>query len=692
MRGVLLNLPLVLKDSPTLSHYQSVWRTHRGWMMAAGIALAVYLLTMSRTVHVGDSGEFALVFKTLGIAHPPGYPLFTLIGRVFVSLLGFLKPALSANLLTALLAVCAIPVLFYLAGGAKNALVACLLGLIWAFSPFFWAESSAVETYALNLTLIAVLSALAFSHLQKKWYLVAYLLGLSLAHHLSALAILPGLILMFVVDKRSRRTTSLPILFALLMLGLSIYLYLPIRSSLSPIADWGHPATLAALFHHITGAQYHYAVSTEGGNVLESFGVLGSIILKNWSILGLLLVVFGAVVGFAKQRGKTIFALLLLLSNVLMTSLYRIPDIESYYLPALLACWLLASEALLWLLDRAANRTVRLAVPVLLGAAALILLITNYRPLDLSRNRLAESYGKLILDTAEKGLLFTQDDNSSFTTMYLRYAEGYRPDVEIFDQSSRLYALCVRASGLSDRNVLDYRTARAVLLEKAAGPKYLSKSHFPYSEDWYSVRSRLYSQGVVYSLNPPARPASLFPLPETIATTDFKIRQIAINLALCRAETFLTQARSDSAAADDFRRGFDLLGDEPRGSLWNQLGIAYRHFGQEDLALRSYDRALKASRLNEKEQGEIAFNISNIYKDRGNRLSAAGDFAGAVRAFEEALQYDPANPKLLYNVGIIYYQYLQQPQKALPYLRQYLAGNPGDEKVGKIVEAATAPP
>ncbi|HEX7343371.1 MAG TPA: DUF2723 domain-containing protein [bacterium] len=676
----------MLKNESSISPYRTAWRAHGGWIAAASIAVVMYLLTMSRTVHVGDCGEFALVFKILGIAHPPGYPLFTLIGSVFASLFGFLKPALSANLLTAVLAVCAIPALFYLTGGPKNPLLGCLLCLIWALSPIFWSEATAVEVYALNLTLIAALSALVFSGFDKKWYLIAYLLGLSLAHHLSSLALLPGLILVFLVDAPSRRTVSLPILFALLVLGLSVYLYLPVRSLLSPIADWGHPATLAALFHHVTGAQYHYAVSLEGGNILESLGLLSSIILKNWSIVGLLLVILGAAVGIIRQRWKTIFALLLLAANVLMASLYRIPDIESYLLPALLACWLLAAEGIFWLWARVANPSFKYAFPALLGIAALIQLITNYRPMDRSRDRLAENYGKLILDTAEEGLLFTQDDNSSFTTMYLRYAENYRPDVEIFDQSSRLYALCVRASELSGRPVQDYKTARDILLEKSPGPKYLAKSHFPYSEEWYSVKSRLYSQGILYSLNPPTRPASFFPLPEILAASDFKIRQIAINLALCRAETFLTQSRPDSAAAGaDFRRAFDLFGDEPRGALWNQLGISYRHFGQEDLALKSYDRALKAPRLNEKERGEIIFNISNIYKDRGNRLTAAGDFAGAVNAFEAALKCDPANPKLLYNVGILYLQYLQQPQKGLPYLQQYLAANPGDEQVRQII-------
>jgi hypothetical protein len=47
------------------------------------VDLSVYLLTLAPTVQFIDSGELAVVCKTLGIAHPTGYPLYTLLGRLF---------------------------------------------------------------------------------------------------------------------------------------------------------------------------------------------------------------------------------------------------------------------------------------------------------------------------------------------------------------------------------------------------------------------------------------------------------------------------------------------------------------------------------------------------------------------------------------------------------------------------------
>ena len=46
------------------------------------ISAAVYKLTLCPTVEFIDSGELALACKNLGIAHPTGYPLYTLLGRL----------------------------------------------------------------------------------------------------------------------------------------------------------------------------------------------------------------------------------------------------------------------------------------------------------------------------------------------------------------------------------------------------------------------------------------------------------------------------------------------------------------------------------------------------------------------------------------------------------------------------------
>jgi len=68
-----------------------------------GATFAAYALTAARSVCWGDSAEFVTVATTLGIAHPPGYPLYTLLGALVVRL-PFGTPFLRMSLLSALFA------------------------------------------------------------------------------------------------------------------------------------------------------------------------------------------------------------------------------------------------------------------------------------------------------------------------------------------------------------------------------------------------------------------------------------------------------------------------------------------------------------------------------------------------------------------------------------------------------------
>ncbi len=82
----------------------------RAWLTPARVALglavaafALYVATLAPGLLPADSGEFQLVAATLGIAHPPGYPLYTLLGWLFTRLTPA-NPAWGLNLLSAVIA------------------------------------------------------------------------------------------------------------------------------------------------------------------------------------------------------------------------------------------------------------------------------------------------------------------------------------------------------------------------------------------------------------------------------------------------------------------------------------------------------------------------------------------------------------------------------------------------------------
>ncbi|XP_068568935.1 protein O-mannosyl-transferase TMEM260-like, partial [Cebidichthys violaceus] len=69
----------------------------------AAVVAALYVPRVQRTVPGGDSGELITTACELGVAHPPGYPVFTLLARLAMCLLPSLSPAHSVNLMSSLL-------------------------------------------------------------------------------------------------------------------------------------------------------------------------------------------------------------------------------------------------------------------------------------------------------------------------------------------------------------------------------------------------------------------------------------------------------------------------------------------------------------------------------------------------------------------------------------------------------------
>ncbi len=98
-----------------------------------------------------DSLEFHVVLPTLGIAHPSGYPLYTLLGKLATALIPFRDPAGRANLLSALAAALAMAILYLVArrfAGSRPA--AAVATVAFAISPAWWSQATLAEVYALH--------------------------------------------------------------------------------------------------------------------------------------------------------------------------------------------------------------------------------------------------------------------------------------------------------------------------------------------------------------------------------------------------------------------------------------------------------------------------------------------------------------------------------------------------------------
>ena len=137
-------------------------------LVAALIAFIVHWLTLAHTItwrHNGaDGGDLVTAAFVLGIPHPPGYPLYTLLAFFFARN-PFFEPARGVAIFSALCASASVYVLAR-AGTAvqtfevsqtSKVLVASLAALAFAFAPLVWSQAIIPEVYALNLFFVALI-------------------------------------------------------------------------------------------------------------------------------------------------------------------------------------------------------------------------------------------------------------------------------------------------------------------------------------------------------------------------------------------------------------------------------------------------------------------------------------------------------------------------------------------------------
>jgi hypothetical protein len=183
----------------------------------------VYFKTLAPTVFWIDSGELATVCFSLGIAHPTGYPVYTLIGRLF-SLLPLGSPVQNLNLLSLffisfsnlflfLVLLAIFELLFPELQKSWRSYISLVSTLIFSFSPTLWSQATSNEVYALNSLLNAILFYLILSQLNLKsrgklaqsdkyLYLFFFLYGLSFGNHLSTVLLFPGFVFLFLMIYR----------------------------------------------------------------------------------------------------------------------------------------------------------------------------------------------------------------------------------------------------------------------------------------------------------------------------------------------------------------------------------------------------------------------------------------------------------------------------------------------------------
>ncbi len=276
----------------------------------------VYFFSGATTVTGEDSGSFHQALLFFGVNHPPGYPLYTLLGGIFVHLLGLFKittlPHL-VNLFSALWALVSLYILNRVLIQLKFSLISRAFALlIAAFSLGFWSQANVAEVYTMNvgLSLFAIYLWLRYEeNSDQNLYLFSFVAGLALSHHypLFILSVFPFVVLRLYKQPKLLNIRSLAKNLGFLFLGLTPYLFLFYRTYIdSGTYIFGNLYDLADIFSHISRKQYS-VVDDQGASFkdkLQYLKFLGELFFDNF-LLFIALIPMG-ILSFYKNR-KTLF-------------------------------------------------------------------------------------------------------------------------------------------------------------------------------------------------------------------------------------------------------------------------------------------------------------------------------------------------------------------------------------------------
>jgi hypothetical protein len=505
------------------------------------LSLILYVQTLAPSVAAlfDDTLEFPLVAYRLGIAHPTGYPLYTLLGKL-LSLGPWQNVAWSVNLLSAVAGALTVALVYLVARQVtRRRLPALLSAAALAVSPVFWSQAVVAEVYTLNSAFVAALLWLALGWARQPWrpvtpfslllvdlpqrealflpgeglgmrlpaavrraawhaytfyrrlypavpprrrlqpglliFALALVYGLGLTHHRTVLLLAPALLLFVLLVEprvlgraallgpehpdrpRWRRFAGRPavVLAFCLLVPLFLYLYLPVRGQVGSL-DGTYVNTWRGFWQWVMASGYNAFL---GENPLArdlGAAFYAELFWQQFGPVGLALALVG-LIGLLRRPKALALTGLAFLTYVAFAFVYRVPDVEVFFIPAFLLVAIWIGVGIDYAADLLRLRGPSLALRRLLASCLLLLFLAaivqplliaarRYPDLDWGRHWIVHDYGLYALeqalpanDSTVVGLL-----GEMTLLRYFQDTVGLRPDVETIaadDEAARREAV-----------------------------------------------------------------------------------------------------------------------------------------------------------------------------------------------------------------------------------------------------------
>jgi len=767
------------------------------------IPLVVYTLTMAPTLVFWDSGEFIATAYILGIAHSPGTPLFTLVGRVFAMLPLPLNAAARVNVLSVLSGALAVLMGYLIAVSTIRFMYPSLKGrlarfmtyagpftgsLFLAFSYTHWLDSTETEVYALNLFVMGLCTWLALQwyqnpsghaqrpaavagvrerldeeerrergHSRGLVYLIVYLLALGISFHLGTVLVYGGIFLLFLLVREKAFSNAELIIYTfgfavlladmtlyksigatiagllifaaliawstakkgrfalaaagLLALGISVHLFMYIRSHLDPGIDMVDPETWRAMHYHLRREQYPpsnifvrkapllWQFQYFGGYFREQFRMFGDVRLGIFNIgaaataIPVALGLYGVAANFVRERKLWVLNFTNLIVNSLGLILYlnfsanEVRDRDYFYAGAFFFFAVFIGIGVTSLLVYAAEYfkskgkdPASYVVPV--GVLCVLLSILparhNWFTHDRSNYYVAQDYARNMLAGLEPdAIVFTGGDNDTYPLWYIQSVERYRTDVRVIvltllntpwyvkqmrdrepkapitltdTEIERMHPIGLKDGGVAYND--DIMVQHIIQMTEWKRPIYFATSVA--SAKWKPYEQYLETQGLVMRLVPRQGSRML---------NAFMIQR-------CFGDLF----RFRGILTANGRVDASIYKEKDLNITLNNYGVAAAELSNACGREKDYAGAVRWM--------EVALNFAPYLKPANVMLGTYyflnNDRAAAIEHYRKMMQLDPAEPEYALRLAWIYSE--SEPESAIRTIDEALARMPDNRQ------------
>ncbi len=428
--------------------------------------LALYIFTLSLDILPADSGEYQVVVPLLGVAHPPGFSLYTLLGKLFITLIRVGTYAYRLNLfsafissLTLILVNRAVYRLAHSSHAPHSSLFASRLpGLLAAFtlgvSTTFWSQATTTNIRSLMalLTALAVYALVEYrlNPTVNRLAFFAFTLSLAVVHHLSIAFIAIVLVFAAILFAPSPRHLVTP--KTLLQLSVSaltpliILLYLPIRGAAHAFLAPPGLDTLSGFFQHVLGLGFggDFFYFANFAAIPDRLAILLNIFLFQFNAATLILLTLGLILSFFRDWKLALALTLAFAVHCFVAITYRAPQTVEYLLPAYVILVIMAAGGLPLVAGNSpiARRLSSIVFHCSLFIAALFVFLRNLPAyLYLAHDTSTRDYAESALTLAPPNAVILSSWHYATAMWYLQQIEGKRLDVDvqyIFPQGTSL--------------------------------------------------------------------------------------------------------------------------------------------------------------------------------------------------------------------------------------------------------------